>query len=549
MAESIVLKPELLRSVFEDAQSQDTFAACLNARGLYNSMQFVLRLSPVVHKLVDGLVDGSNVSWEGMQAYSTYLHETVHWWQHVGSTLGFVISVSYPAQAHINFEHMKFIASSGKASKSVKSWAEKEMLSGLDHQDQTVFHANVAVNNVVDIEYFKKFILRPDLVATFANDVYFECVGHSFHITYGNVLGVLSTTCDQGINYLPDPRSWSAAFRELGEQRVRGYFHGSPIAKPPVGLVAILEGQARFIQLQFLSFSCRDHLEISDLKDDGYLEGIYGEAFYCFLRITSSTAPLTVHDPLVGLFLLVCDLSINPTRGFPLQIIDYKKFIDDIDPGVRFLDLCLAVANNPKLKNEIREYTRAEYDYVSAELCRQCEFDHPFVALTAVSEWASNEDELIRLMNEKATFKYELRNLPVRVLFSHFVTFCQDKLIRPDFFCWAGTYMVGSRSTTDTQNIWLRHLSLFSDKADDDGIFPREIPGKDPVAVQATFDAFYANNVAYDLTRQWILHEGPFNYDYSWLSRRHSSQKMENWAKELFSAVHGISPDEIRTSV
>lgn len=549
MTDPLSLQPELLRSVFEDVEVQDTFAACLNARGLYNSMQFVLRLSPVVHKLVDELVDGSDITWEGLQAYSTYLHETVHWWQHVGSTLGFVMSLSYPAQAHINIEHMKFIATSGKASKSIKSWAEKEMLGGLDHNDQTVFHANVAVNNVIDIEYFKKFILRPDLVATFAKDVYFECVGHSFHITYGNVLGVLSTTFDQNVEYLPDPRSWSATFQKLGENRVRGYYHGSPIAKPPVGLIAILEGQARFIQLQFLSFSCREHLKILELKDDGYLEGVYGEAFECFLKITNSPAPSTVHDPLVGLFLLVCDLSINPTRGFPLQIVEHKKFIDHIDPGVRFLDLCLAVVNNPKLKSEINEYTREEYDYVSAELCRLCEFDHPFAALKVVSDWASHEGEIIRLMSEKDTFKYDLMNLPVRVLFSHFVAFCQDKLVRPDFFCWAGTYMISSRATAETQALWLRHLSLFSDKADDDGIFPREIPGKDPAAVQATFDAFYANNVAYDLSRQWVLHDGPFNYDYSWLSRRHSPEIMEEWAKELFTAVHGISPDQIKPCI
>ena len=28
------------------------------------------------------------IGFEGFRAYSTYVHETIHWWQHVGTTTG-----------------------------------------------------------------------------------------------------------------------------------------------------------------------------------------------------------------------------------------------------------------------------------------------------------------------------------------------------------------------------------------------------------------------------------------------------------------------------
>jgi len=66
--------------------------AALNARGLYNSLHFVLRLSPVVQqKLAEfssGFAIRSDVDFEGVQAMSTLLHETVHWWQHIVLSCG-----------------------------------------------------------------------------------------------------------------------------------------------------------------------------------------------------------------------------------------------------------------------------------------------------------------------------------------------------------------------------------------------------------------------------------------------------------------------------
>jgi hypothetical protein len=129
-------------------------------------------------------------------------------------------------------------------------------------------------------------------------------------------------------------------------------------------------------------------------------------------------------------------------------------------------------------------------------------------------------------------------------MFSHFVAYSRDKFDHPEFFCWAGAWMSGSRVSSETQKLFLAHLSLYSDQADNDGIFPRNFPGKDPGGIRQTFNAFYASNLMYDLTNQWVLHNGEFGYDYSWLSQEQTYEDMAKWAKDVFRTIYGVSPDE-----
>ena len=84
------LRPSLLDGPVENIESPADLKACLNAHGLYNSFQFALRLSPEAHRKIEalpkGIIEGSR-NFHSMQAYSTYLHETIHWRQHNGETL------------------------------------------------------------------------------------------------------------------------------------------------------------------------------------------------------------------------------------------------------------------------------------------------------------------------------------------------------------------------------------------------------------------------------------------------------------------------------
>jgi hypothetical protein len=101
--------------------------ACLNSHGLFNPMQFVLRLSPEVHRKIDSLQSenaAGRITFEGLRAYSTYVHETIHWWQHIGSTTGLMLSLSYPGQSHANHTHLKKLIAQIGPKKSILRFVE-----------------------------------------------------------------------------------------------------------------------------------------------------------------------------------------------------------------------------------------------------------------------------------------------------------------------------------------------------------------------------------------------------------------------------------------
>ena len=100
------------------------------------------------------------------------------------------------------------------------------------------------------------------------------------------------------LDSLPDPERWEGAFDRLVLTRHDGFHHGSPITRGNVGLHAIFEGQARFIQLQFLAASGGP----STCADDGYLSGIYAEAFTEFMRLSEFDWPETIDSPSISSF-------------------------------------------------------------------------------------------------------------------------------------------------------------------------------------------------------------------------------------------------------
>ncbi len=94
------------------------------------------------------------------------------------------------------------------------------------------------------------------------------------------------------------------------------------------------------------------------------------------------------------------------------------------------------------------------------------------------------------------------------------------------------------------KDVWLRHLSLFSDRGDKNGVYPRRWPNRTEDAVTKTFDQFYGTVLLYDLTRQWILNDGPFVCDFRWLSENYDQSRIEAWANETFKQAYGVTLDE-----
>lgn len=549
MQKKLQLNSSLLDSVREPIDIPAEFEACLNERGLYNTDQFVLRLSPRVHNLISNVPTGvytvSELDEETIQAYATYLHETVHWWQHIGSNIGLVLSLAYPAQSHSNFLHLKsFIEKVGPV-KSIRKWVAEAQRSKNGPED-AIREANIIVNNVFDLDFFKAFVVKPSRARELSNHQYFESVGHTYHMAYGHCLGLLASTVDRDFDFLPDARGWDDEFLLLKEKKVTGFYWRSPIELPPLGLHALFEGQARFIQLQYLAFGKFLHFSFQDFRDAGLLDGIYVEAFEMFLNFTGTDEPEEIDDPLVAIFLLICDLSINPTVGFPQPIKHFEIFLYDTDPGTRFVRFCQALKDKcPELLSAITDYSKEEYLSVSEALCHACHIENPHSALDQVRKWTEQCPGVSQVMDEYETFNYDLTNLPVRVLFSHYVAYSKDKFEHPEFFCWSGAWMSGSRVSETSQSLFLRHLSLFTDKEDSDAVFPRLMPDKDYEGLMEMFNTFFVNNMLYDITRQWVIHDGPFQYDFEWLSQEYKTTEVEESVMNNLAKIYGFKPDDM----
>lgn len=526
--------------------------ACLNAHGLYNPIQFVLRLSPEVHRKIaempEGIVTGG-IDFDSMRAYSTYLHETIHWWQHIGSTAGLMLSLSYPAQAHTNYTHLKQLLKRIGPKKSTLRFVEQTQGSGGDPATPAGL-ANIVVNNHFDIEFFRLITINrplatnPSLIQQIVEHPLFDCVGHSYQVAYGNVILILAATLDANLCIFPDPRDWVDEFAALRTRKEKGYYWGSDVSITPIGAYQIFEGQARFAQLQYLYFATGQKLAWDDVRSMGMLNGVYKEAFQTFLRLAKLDWPPSIDHPSVALFLLVCDIAINPGAGFPMPLRVFTTFIEDVDPGFRFLFLCRIIAQQrPDLARTIQQYSRAEYAEVSEALTGSLLVDSPLAIAETVTGWVSSSKTLDSLMAEHLSFDYAAINLPVRLLFSHFLAFSKDKLLRPEFFCWPGAWMAGERVSPEIGRLFDSHSAPFIDKAEDGGIYPRLITAKSEAVIQATFETFYAVNVTYDMTRQWIAKTGPFEYDYRWLSSSGTPTDMKNFADCHFEQVYGVHPD------
>jgi hypothetical protein len=547
----MTFSPDLVRADAAKNKSSSAFHATINANGLYNTQQFILRLSPNVHKklatLPIGITTNEKIGLEGAQAMSTYLHETIHWWQHIGTTYGFILSLNYPVQSHCTHVDLKKLVGEDGFKKSVYLQAIDLSKHGPKGPGTVTGRAHSIINNHFDLLAFRAFTLGPEAAQSVSRHDLFENVGHAFYMTYGHTLIQLASSVDRDFNVIPHPKEWADGFGALRERKVQGHYYGSPIKLYPIGAREIFEGQAQFSQIQYLSQACGHSLGWDDYRNLGMLTGVYLKAFEEFLRFTESEWPAHINDPIVGLFLLVCDLAINPASGFPAPVQpNFETFIDDVNPGVRFCHFCRLIARKfPQMKNAIRTHSRSEYEYVTEELCAAAKEGSPLQIAKVFSNWFNKTGPLSKLRIEYETYVFRPENYVLRHLFAHFLAFQEDKLKRPEFFCWPGAWTAGDRVTTEEVALFDKQGALFIDRELEDGVFPRIQSGRDNATVEAAFNNFYHNQAIYELTNQWISTTGPFSYDFELLASS-ATGDVKSFLRNRFKAAFDLDPESVR---
>jgi hypothetical protein len=541
------MRPQSLKgSLLESQEDVWTLPSSLysngRTRGSYHPMRFVLRLQPEVRRALDPDNRHRYPMADRIQAFSTYLHETIHWWQHCGSTLGLTLSLLHPAQMHLNKSILNRVVQHSGLFKSLRRYDE---ITGRGQSEDI----NVVLNNWHDIELFKNLVCDPRFAKRYVTDPYFNGVGHTFHLGISAVLWLLSATFDPQLEAIPDPRQWEPELRRLRDAREQGFHHQSDIYLAPLGARALFEAQARFSQIQYLYTASGGQLTWDDFSNGGLLGGIYREAFDDFLKIIGAQWPHSPADPLVGLFLLVCDLAINPSDGFPCGIAYVPAMIVSIDPGMRFLMMCQWLAQRGRsLLGAIRQHSKEEYLEVSEALCRAIVSESPAQIGATVRSWARDHTAFRQVLTEEEIFRFSSGNVPVRIFFARFLRLQLDKLEFPNFFCWPGVWM-GDRSdgwrVESAGELFEHHGALFVD-GPDGGVYPRVLAGKSATDVDQTFQQFYAGVVAYELTRQWTVEDGPFDFDFRWLTSKFPRQDVEAWTSGIFEQSFGVRPEGVK---
>jgi hypothetical protein len=227
-------------------------------------------------------------------------------------------------------------------------------------------------------------------------------------------------------------------------------------------------------------------------EERGMFREPYDEAFQIFLSIIGEKRPAAVDSPIVGLFLLICDIALNPTSGFPCDIDFESDFVSSSDPGMRFFNLCKAAAREKThLADSILRFSREEYVEAGRMLTEACGYAEPLVSTQTVCNWMGLSPEIRRFAAMQQSFTFPPENYAVAFLFSHFLEFSKDKHASPELFCWPGKYLAGPKLTQKMADLFEKHGPPFVDKADGAGIFPRLKGGLAADKLNATFLAFY----------------------------------------------------------
>lgn len=484
----------------------------------------------------------SNVTLEAIRASSTYIHETVHWWQHVGTTAGLMLSFLQPAHAHHNHSTLKEILRTHGPQKSLKDLSEKLIYAGRGDEK-----LNYVINNWNDLESFRRLAISPvELTEAVSKDPYFESVAHSYRIAIGSVSGLMASVLDPAYEVLPHPNSWQAEMDAARTNKVEGFYYGSPISVPPLGLREILEGQARFCQIQYLQGAADGQLSWQDLKTQGMLRGVYLKAFAVFIEFCQLEEPDDASDPVIAMFLLVCDIALNPSEGLLFPINGIESLVYSTDPGWRFVFLCTIIKKLGKpFAQSIKHCNAEEYWKTSSKLCQEILSPSPKAIAEKIHQWTQDKLRWKTLLEEDSSFNHSDSNFPIRVLLGRYLRFQTDKLQHPEFFCWPGVQLTGYRRTlpeSTVEALFSEHQGLFITKPDMD-VYPRLVPGRTEANLQALLDKFYSWVSVYEMTRQWIVEHGDFRYEYGWLTSKFPHEKIKDWADHYFQQSFGVHPD------
>jgi len=470
-----------------------------------------------------------------MRAFSAHLHETIHYWQAIGTTAGFLYALG---DATSTFATLDDLIASGHRRKPIL----RTLPETADENDP----AWLACLRWSHIEYGCGILDDPlRTVARLREDrSRFVSPGQSLLSLCANSAATLANAFDRGFAGLINPEPWMDAYRKFVADRHSG-FETDSIFEIHIGLRDLAEGQARISEIQHRDLTQRA-VSWQEVKANGWLDRAYGRAFELYLQLAHLSEPETPRDDCVNLFLLLCDIALNPAVGYAESLDPARLFVHDFHPGVRFESLCRAVAADHGILSA--EFPSLEaYEAVSGRLCGELGWKTPTETTRLLLERWERSGAGDELADQQHTRDYGSADVHRRYAIGEHRNFLDTRVQIPHFFCWPAWSLLmfdedGDYAANVNQLLsW--HRCPFTAQ-EDRGVTTVEIPRLSPTQEPQFVSDYFAILSLYDLTRQWIAKPRGFVWDRFHWKQPLTARDIER-LKERFEFTFKVPLDSI----
>ncbi len=473
--------------------------------------------------------------------FPTFLHEIIHWWQHAATTSGLIQGLSVAAQS----------ISTARYLNDVGDGFAKPLLVALPDDAPVDHPAFLACHRWTECELGSGLLANPKRSARFVHTYprYFRSVGASVLLLYTNVMQSVAASVDPEHAAFPTIDPWLEALQTFERDDALCFSRGEFI-ELPLGMSDVQEGQARVSELQFRHLTV-DADEWTVARERGLLDDVYGTAFHVFLERTDTTFPEHPTDAATNLFLLLCDIALNPSAGYPDPIDSQGALVIDVHPGVRFLRLCAAAAEQREVFDFVRSCSFTAYTRASELLCDALGWKTPIEIAESAMRLIDGSPLAFDLGNADRPYADAPRDVPVHFTLARHRELMEWKHQVPHFFCWPGRFLTVDPTAEDdgTTGALMELLSVtsapFVASDLDAGVDAIDMPGVSPEVLDRFVKDYFATLALYDLSRQWLGSVGEFRFDFSW--KPQVPEQERDYLKTLFADNFGLSLAQIPT--
>lgn len=468
--------------------------------------------------------------------FATYLHETIHWWQTIGSSSGFVNAFVQKLQSYSTLRLLKNIPVEIVLTKPLVN----QIYLDENFPYETSRWLNGIVNTWMDLEFASLLLFDPHEAINLRNrEDFFESIVHSYFILLTEFHNLIEDILDEGSDIFVNQDLWSTNFNRLKEIDAPNFSFNSDLVTPPekIGLIDVYEGQARFNEMQYLYKISNKKLDLRYFEKNGYLTGIYSSAFEIFLKYSKFDKPSSLSSLAVFIFLAVCDISINGGVGYPFDIVDFGKFDEDFNPSMRFLKASQTARIFHKINADANQIDRLFYNKIILTICK-------------LNGWFSPLDNSKRILNISRRFLQKnfiddlnssepsWENISNNFIFSHHLNFLKDKNEFPELFTWPGWILSSENEKINTYEIiWIRNRVPFVKLESKKAIIYRSpsLYSNESKYSAQYLSQYFNEHMLFDLLNQLVVKPGPFDFNYRWFDE---NWNIEDYKKSLSKVFH-----------